>query len=193
MAIEFTSEKNNKKQKELQERENILAKQEGRKAKKIKVKKDKKKPIEIFSTTFLTLSIIGLIYSISFCFSSFVVMVPIAILWMLWFLLVVVGSAFTIGIVWASEGWRSFITSFTDFNSKISESSAIFLDFLNKSFPYFISVFAICIIAYLTIEIIQYKTHKEDKKYKNKLIWSIIISTLFLAFAIADIVILLVK
>lgn len=80
MAIEFTSEKNNKKQKELQERENILAKQEGRKAKKIKVKKDKKKPIEIFSTTFLTLSIIGLIYSISFCFSSFVVMVPIAIL-----------------------------------------------------------------------------------------------------------------
>ena len=193
MAIEFTSEKNNKKQKELQERENILAKQEGRKAKKIKVKKDKKKPIEIFSTTFLTLSIIGLIFSIFFCFSSFIAMVPIAILWMLWFLLVVAGSAFTIGIIWASEGWRSFITSFTDFNSKISESSAIFLDFLNKSFPYFISVFAICIIAYLTIEIIQFKTHKEDKKYKNKLIWSIVISTLFLAFAIANIVILLVK
>ena len=68
MAIEFTSEKNNKKQKELQERENILAKQEGRKAKKIKVKKDKKKPIEIFSTTFLTLSIIGLIFQYSFAF-----------------------------------------------------------------------------------------------------------------------------
>ena len=193
MAIEFTSEKNNKKQKELQERENILAKQEGRKAKKIKVKKDKKKPIEIFSTTFLTLSIIGLIFSIFFCFSSFIAMVPIVILWMLWFLLVVAGSAFTVGIIWASEGWRSFIASFTDFNSKISESSTIFLDFLHKSSPYFISVFAICIIAYLTIEIIQFKTHKEDKKYKNKLIWSIVISTLFLAFAIADIVILLVK
>ena len=187
MAIEFESNQDNKQQESLQTQENILAEKEGRKPKKIKVKKTHKTAMQRLSSFLLTMSIIGLIYSILFSISGLISLIPSLILWLTWLLMVIVSTIFTLGIVWGFEGWKSFNSGFIDFNKAAANSTISVVNFLNNSFVYFAIGFAVFMLIYLIMKIVNYNNHKGEKKFKSQLIWTIVMVVVFVVFIIIDI------
>ena len=188
MAIEFESNQDKKQQEVLQQEENILAEKEGRKPKKIKVKKSKKSVYEKLSIFVLTLSIIGLIYAIIFSFSGIITLIPVAFLWLIWLAMVVIASVLTLGIIWSLKGWQSFVSGFMEFNNMLGNSSIKVANFLNNTFAYFVVGFSVVMLVYLIMKIVQYKKHKGEKGSKAGLIWTIVMVVFFACFIIFDII-----
>ena len=186
MSIEFESDKEKIQRKNTQKEERILTEKQGKKPEKIEFKRPKKTVAQRLCAILLPLSVLGLIYAITFNFAGIISFIPIAILWLFWLLLVIISTVFTLGIVWASEKWRTFIDGVIAFNNTVSASSVAVIKFLQSSFAYFTAGFAICMLSYLITIIIQYKKHKCEKGYKAKLIWTIVMVVFFTLFIIID-------
>lgn len=186
MAIKFDVDEKAKQQKILQDQENKLAKEENRKAKKIKVK-GVTNPFGKWSDILFTLSMIAVVYSFSYVFSGFIIFIPTLILWTIWFVVVTLPSVLTLGAIWISAGFRSFVGGFTKFNTGVSQGSAVAVEFMYKIFPYVASFFTLCVIGFLILKIIGARKHI-GKSYKGKLVGSIILTVIFIVAIIFDIV-----
>lgn len=188
MAIEFESNQDKKQQKILQAEENAIAEKEGRKPKQIRVKKSKKSAIQKLSTFLLTLSILGLIYAITFSFSGIIFFISLAFLWLIWIATVVLLTVFTLGIIWLSKGWQTFNSGFIAFNNSLSNFMIDVVNFLHNTFAYFATGFAVAMLGYLIMKIVQYKKHKDEKGSKAQLVWTIVMVVFFACFIIFDII-----
>lgn len=103
MAIEFDKEKKSKQIQEIDNKTEI---------KKEKKHKEKKPPLNTSLNVFLGLAIVAALYVVSYCATGVITLMPTAFMWIFWFTLVMLASVATVGIIWISEGWRSFNASF---------------------------------------------------------------------------------
>lgn len=188
MAIEFESNQDKKQQKILQAEENAIAEKEGRKPKQIRVKKSKKSALQKLSTFLLTLSILGLIYAITFSFSGIIFFISQAFLWLFWIATVVILTVLTLGIIWASKRWQTFNSGFISFNNSLGNFIGDVVNFLHNTFAYFATGFAVVMLGYLILKIVQYKKHKDEKGIKAQLVWTIVMVVFFACFIIFDII-----
>lgn len=155
---------------------------------KVKPIKTKTPPLEKSIYVFEILAVISLIYAFTYSFSGVFILLPVAILWIFWFVLVVLASLFTVGIVWAIEGWRNFISGFMSFNKSLSKVSGSVTNFIYNILPYMAGLTSAIIITYLTLSIIYKVKCTDPKKHTTrKLVWAIIITVLFTLAIIWDI------
>ena len=193
MAIKFkiNEDENEAKEREqkLQQEENEKALQEGRKPQDLAKNRKRKTAKQKWSSTLLTLSIIAVIYAITYIFSGFVIGLPIAVLWITWFLIVLIVTICTIGMIWLSDDFKSFNSSFMAFNESVGNATEVVMEFMYKIFPYLASFFGLCVIAFLILSIIGFKKQQDKKEgYKGKLIWAIVLTALFVVATIFDII-----
>ena len=116
MAIKFkiNEDENEAKEREqkLQQEENEKALQEGRKPQDLAKNRKRKTAKQKWSNTLLTLSIIAVIYAITYSFSGLILGLPVAVLWIAWFMIVFIVTVVTIGMIWLSDDFKSFNNSF---------------------------------------------------------------------------------
>ena len=181
MAIEFDKEK---KSKQIQEIDNKTE------TKKEKKQKEKKTPLNTSLNVFLGLAIVAALYVVSYCATGVITLMPTAIMWILWFTLVMLASVATAGIIWISEGWRSFNSSFMGLNKKLSSASLEITQFLYRIFPYVAAAFGAIVLTCLILAIVSKVKDKENKYHStSKLVWSIILTVLYVVFIVLDIVV----
>lgn len=179
MAIEFESDNLNDKN---------LTPTKPATEQKVKPTKTKTPPLEKSIYVFEILAVISLIYAFTYSFSGVFILLPVALLWIFWFVLVVLASLFTVGIVWAIEGWRNFISGFMNFNKSLSKVSGSVTNFIYNILPYMAGLTSAIIITYLTLTIIYKVKCTDPKKHTTrKLVWAIIITVLFTLAIIWDI------
>lgn len=191
MAIKFevNEDKAEKaaREQELQEKENALAATEGRKPNDVKKVKKNKSALQKWSDVLLIFAIIAVVYAITYEFSGIVIMLPTALLYLIWFAMVVLASVLTVGTVWLIEAWRNFNTGFMEFNQKVAIFSGTTAQFLYDSFPYLASFFAVCVIAFLVVSIIGRKKQQDPKEgFKGKLITAIVFTVVFIVAIVFD-------
>lgn len=176
MAIKFEKDEEEK----LQQEEKVKAKEEKRKPNKIITAKLSKTPLQKWLTFLVVMSIIAVVYAVIFTFSGFIILFPTLFLWLIWIVVVVVGTCITVGVIWVSEGWNSFIGGFLDFNNNIGNLSIKITEFMYSIFPYIAGVFTLFVIVNLISTIIAFNKNKENSKgYKSKFVWAIISTALF--------------
>lgn len=193
MAIKFkiNEDENEAKEREqkLQQEENEKALQEGRKPQDLAKKRKRKTAKQKWATALFILSIIAVVYAITYSFSGIVIGLPVAVLWIVWFFIVLIVTVCTIGMVWLSDGWKSFNSGFMAFNESVVNSTKVVTEFMYKIFPYLASFFGVCVIAFLIFSIIGFKKQQDKKeRYKGKLIWAIVLAALFVIATIFDII-----
>ena len=193
MAIKFkrNEDENEAKEREqkLQQEENEKALQEGRKPQDLAKNRKRKTAKQKWSNTLLTLSIIAVIYAITYSFSGLILGLPVAVLWIAWFTIVFIVTVCTIGLIWLSEGWKSFNSGFKAFNESVGNATEVVMEFMYKIFPYLASFFGLCVIAFLILSIIGFKKQQDKKEgYKGKLIWAIVLTVIFVIATIFDII-----
>ena len=193
MAIKFkiNEDENEAKEREqkLQQEENEKALQEGRKPQDLAKNRKRKTAKKKWSNTLLILSIIAVIYAITYNFSGLILGLPVAVLWFAWFCIVLIVTVCTIGMIWLSDGWKSFNSGFMAFNESVGNATEVVMEFMYKIFPYLASFFGLCVIAFLILSIIGFKKQQDKKEgYKGKLIWAIVLTALFVIATIFDII-----
>ena len=142
-----------------------------------------------WANTLLIFSIIAVIYALSYSFSGIVIGLPIAVLWITWLCIVIIVTVCTIGLIWLSEGWKSFNSGFKAFNESVGNATEVVMEFMYKIFPYLASFFGLCVIAFLILSIIGFKKQQDKKEgYKGKLIWAIVLTVIFVIATIFDII-----
>ena len=153
-------------------------------------KRKEKNPLNTSLNVFLVFTVFAVLYSISYCATSVLTLLPAGILWLCWFALVALATTVTAGIIWISEGWREFNSSFMAFNTAIGDVSGKVVEVLYKIFPYVASVFGAIVITCLILSIFA-KIKLKDEKYSStaKLVWSIILAVLYVVFIILDVVV----
>lgn len=194
MAIKFkiNEDENEAKEREqkLQQEENEKALQEGRKPQDLAKNRKQKTAKQKWANTLLIFSIIAVIYAITYSFSGFVIGLPIAVLWIAWFILVLIVTFCTIGMIWLSDDFKSFNSGFMAFNESVVNATNVVMDFMYKIFPYLASFFGLCVIAFLILSIIGFKKQQDKKEgYKGKLIWAIVLTVIFVIATIFDIIV----
>lgn len=193
MAIKFkiNEDENEAKEREqkLQQEENEKALQEGRKPQDLAKNRKRKTAKQKWANTLLIFSIIAVIYALSYSFSGIVIGLPIAVLWITWLCIVIIVTVCTIGLIWLSDGWKSFNSGFKAFNESVGNATEVVMEFMYKIFPYLASFFGLCVIAFLILSIIGFKKQQDKKEgYKGKLIWAIVLTVIFVIATIFDII-----
>ena len=193
MAIKFkiNEDENEAKEREqkLQQEENEKALQEGRKPQDLAKNRKRKTAKQKWSNTLLTLSIIAVIYAITYSFSGLILGLPVAVLWIAWFMIVFIVTVVTIGMIWLSDDFKSFNNGFKSFNESLTNGTGSVMGFMYKIFPYLASFFGLCVIAFLILSIIGFKKQQDKKEgYKGKLIWAIVLTVIFVIATIFDII-----
>lgn len=193
MAIKFkiNEDENEAKEREqkLQQEENEKALQEGRKPQDLAKNRKRKTAKQKWSNILLAFSIIAVIYAITYSFSGFAIGLPVAVLWIAWFIIVLIVTICTIGMIWISDGWKSFNSGFMAFNESVGNATAVVMKFMYSIFPYLSSFFGLCVIAFLILSIIGFKKQQDKKEgYKGKLICSIVLTVIFVIVTIFDII-----
>ena len=193
MAIKFkiNEDENEAKEREqkLQQEENEKALQEGRKPQDLAKNRKRKTAKQKWSNTLLTLSIIAVIYAITYSFSGLILGLPVAVLWIAWFTIVFIVTVVTIGMIWLSDDFKSFNNGFKSFNESLTNGTGSVMNFMYKIFPYISAFFALCIITFLIFTIVNYKRQQDKKEgYKGKLIWAIVLTVIFVIATIFDII-----
>ena len=107
-----------------------------------------------------------------------------------WLLFVVIGSIFTIGMIWLIDGMKDFNTGWMNFNNTLFDSTSAIAETAAKAIPIFsIAGGAIVMITWLFM-IIGISTDKNRKKfYTAMLIVLGVLSLVYIAIAIITIVI----
>lgn len=193
MAIKFKinedeNEAKEREQKEQQE-ENEKALKEGRKPQHLAKIKKQKTAKQKWANILLIFSIIAVIYAITYSFSGLIIGLPVAVLWIAWFMIVFIITVCSLGLVWLSEGFRNFSNGFKSFNESITNGTTAVTEFMYNIFPYLSAFFALCIIAFLILSIIGFKKQQDKKEgFKSKLIWAIVLTVIFVVAIIWDII-----
>ena len=193
MAIKFkiNEDENEAKEREqkLQQEENEKALQEGRKPQDLAKNRKRKTAKQKWSNTLLTLSIIAVIYAITYSFSGLILGLPVAVLWIAWFTIVFIVTVVTIGMIWLSDDFKSFNNGFKSFNESLTNCTCSVIGFIYNIFQYISAFFALCIITFLIFTIVNYKRQQDKKEgYKGKLIWAIVLTVIFVIATIFDII-----
>lgn len=141
------------------------------KAQKEKVKAKKKSSAYRSSLAFLILSIITTIFA-WFCslgnFASILIVLPLVGVLLI---AVLVPSAVTMFIIWASEGYRNFIKSIADLIGQVGEKTS---EILQTIFPYIAGIAAAFAITAFVLNLIFFVKKKDIKGLKGKFITSCI-------------------
>lgn len=178
MAIKFTKDEEKKPIEELPVEEQRAI-----------VEQKKKSVFETILTICFILGWIGLIYSIIYLWTGLIVLIPLMILWIGFIVVAIFVTVGTFGAAWLSpkfQGFRDFMTRFSNFNQNLYNSTFKMTDFMYNTFLYFIIPFGVIIVGALTMSIINVIKNKKDKKAIVVLICSILLTALFILFTIID-------
>lgn len=146
--------------------------------------------LNAFSKLFFILTIIGTALTAVMVFLPIFLAILGVLSTLVWFLAIVVVSVFTIGLIWTNEDFKSFNTGWMDLNSKLFNSSNSLNEFVNKVVPPILIAGGVVIIISWLFTILGAIFDKfRIKKYKGRIIGLAIITAIYIAFLIINIVI----
>ncbi len=149
--------------------------------------KPKRSWLKHLSRFFMVMTVLAVVYSALFILAPLIITVPAMILYIIWFVVVVLVSVFTLGLMWLNDGWRDFSTNFLNVNNKLWDFANHAEEYLAGTFGYFIIGFGaviVCSIVVSTIGLCSKKYRVEG--YKASLICTLILAAVYIAFAIID-------
>lgn len=153
-----------------------------------KLKKPKKTPMQKGSIALLVFSVLALLFLGMMCLgpmAAVLLILPVAIIFVV---VVIFPSVFSIGIIWFSEGYRNFIKNFGDFLATAFNNVNDFFTTLAKILPYTGSAALLIVGGFFALSLVAFLKHKEEKGYKPMMI----VSAVFLGLAITFFVIAMV-
>lgn len=159
---------------------------------KEKTQMNEKKPaLRTWSIITMIFAIIGTSYLVLYPVFPFIIFIPGIVLWVIWFMIVLIVTVFTIGIIWANDGWKNFNTGFMNFNNSFWNGSNTVVDALVNSFKFIAPIsggfvalsFILSLIGFLTRD----KESKYAKGYKSRFITMCVFLGLALISLIVDV------
>ena len=148
------------------------------------------KALNAFSKLFFVLTIIGTVLTGVMVFLPIFLAIVGILSTILWLLAVIIVSIFTIGIIWTSEDFKSFNSGWMAFNTSMFNSTNKVTEFALSVIPSILVSGAIIIALSWLFTILGSCFDKiRRKKYKGRIIGLSIISVIYIAFLILNIVI----
>ena len=149
--------------------------------------KPKRSPLKHLSRFFVVLTVIAVVYSALFILAPLIITVPAMILYIIWFVVVVLVSVFTLGLMWLNEGWRDFSTNFLNVNNQLWDFANHAEEYLAGTFSYFVIGFGACILGSIIVSTIGLCSKKyRVEGYKASLISTVVLAVVYIAFIIVD-------
>ena len=149
--------------------------------------KPKRSWLKHLSRLFVVLTVLAVIYSALFILAPLIITVPAMILYIIWFVVVVLVSVFTVGIIWINEGWRDFTTKFLNVNNNLWDFANHAEEYLAGTFGYFATGLGALIIGSIVVSTIGLCRKKyRVEGYKASLITTIVLAVVYISFIIID-------
>ncbi len=153
-----------------------------------KTPKPKNSWLKKLSVVFMTLTVVAVVYAGLYILAPVIIIVPAALLYLIWFVIVAIVSIVTIGVIWVSDGWKNFSQGFLDFNNGLWSFANRTTEVLANTFTGFTIGFGVCIAASIAISAVGMSSKRfSHEKYKASMIASIILGVVFVAFTILNI------
>jgi len=182
------SSQNNETDLENQIQEEALLSRSAPADQKVETPKKRNSLLKRLSVLFMVLTVIGVVYAGLYILTPIIIIVPAAICYLIWFVIVAVVSIVTIGIIWVNDGWKNFSQGFLDFNNSLWNFANNTTEVMANLFKGLITSFGLCIVASIVISLVGVTSKRfSHEKYKATLITSIILGVVFVGFTILDI------
>lgn len=149
MAIKFKSEEERKKEKE---------------AKKPKTQLQKWR---IVSLVFSILAMLILFLYFIVCFNPAIVILP---MFFFWFLVVVIPTICSIGLIWTLDGYQNFAKTITDLLGNSIQGLENAIKVLSNSLSYVGPIMAMIVMSYLVLSFFNYRKEKNNKNLAHLIV-----------------------
>lgn len=151
-----------------------------------KPKKPRKPKLIIASKILFGFAVLGFIGCL---FTSFSPLAPILIafpIMVFWLAAIVVPTVCTIGLVWASEGYRNFVIGLNGIIGKIFSGSETIVDTIRDLYPYLSSVALALVVAGFVLSLIATIKHRKEYPFQKR---QLIAVSIMLAISIIVVVV----
>lgn len=149
------------------------------------------KIINAFSKAFFVLTIIGTVLAAITVFLPFFLIIIGIFSVLFWFIAIVFVTVFTLGIIWTFDETKAINAAWMAFNGNLFNSSATVAGFAESVIPFILISGAIVIsLAWLFTIIGFCTTQSQRKKYVGRIVGLIIITVLYIAFLVINILLI---
>lgn len=154
-----------------------------------KPKNQEGKALKGWSIFFFVLTCISTFFVVATTALPFFIIIFGLLMGLIWFIFVVGGSVFTIGLMWTIDGIKSFNAGWIELLGNIFESPKVVAESLSKAIPIIIVFGGVIILITWIFMIVGITTNKNRKKYYTVMMIILgVISLLYIVVTILSII-----